>query len=443
MVYQLTSPGIQESVRGGYPRRHTPAKATTLVPNFGAAGELGLAEEALRPGLWHRIAASFTNFKEAFKGFGDYALFEEAIKPMPLGERLKAAFVRMKEGQKGTMLIHIIQDTAILAVPKGLLSLVTSHSASDQLEIWGGEFLESFLFYCLSPVLAGALLVKGFHKLIPKEHRPDIGLLKMSIDDIKKRHPGVAGEFSEELLRIVPAKLGLAISSLAIATALAFSLNFVKNLITEKVFGITEYKHILNIKSKRDTPKTDTETQQEAQQRLAVINKAYRWLKISALAAASIIAGSMLLTRFSYRNPELQKKLVPLAKWLDFHFAGGKFDINANQLKVLMPFAILGYPMAGRGPVETIEVGCRAIITGSYIAYFSPGLRQWMINHFYKKHKDTFPVMDILTHDGKHYDLKSIPELQKYCAELALKANPTATPEILKAEHWLCSDLGF
>lgn len=369
------------------------------------------------------------------------ALINQATVNMGGISKAAAAFLKMKEGGNGNSHVKFVQDTSILWAPKAVIS----RSGLELFEISVLEFIESACFYYIAPFIAGSLLSPLFKKATPKHAKATMAAISQKLPE----------KASMALLRnTVPAKLGLAVASVGIATALEYGLNFGKNILTEWKFKKNDFSSIIGF-----TDKTVSKKEGESD----VVKKAKRRMLQSALVAGGILAGSLAFTRYgSGLNNAQLKGLAKWANWFDFGFSNvqaspswantlkslsnkiirttykiqpnvskTKYDIAQNQLKVLMPFAILSYWDAARDKLERIEAGCRSLVTGSYIAYIQP----WLEENFSRLYGQHYRHLNIMK--GKDFSkVKTLAEIQadavKEATEAMTKAGQRLSPQALK-----------
>lgn len=363
-----------------------------------------LTSDANLPQVGNRIAASAHEArKPQFSGLQDQVLLQASRGLNPLVQGA-AKFLKMKEGSGGNAHMQFVQDTAILWAPKAAIS----RSPIELYETTFVEFIESACFYYVPPLLGGMVLSKLFSKIGKKGFRP-------SLTELSNPLKMVAGKIQPAgLSRIVPAKLGLAVASVGIATAIQYALNFIKNVSTEKGFNKNDFSSIIGYSHKIVEKNADTEVSRKAKRRLIQC----------ALASVGLLGGGLLFARYGHLlgEPAMQR-LSGVARWFDFDFkqvtnkvtgkVSNRFDLGGNQLKILMPFAIYTYIDAARDKLERIEVGCRATITGSYIAYIQP----WAERAFNRSYGKVFSHLNIMT--GDFAEKIKTPQVQKDCAEEA------------------------
>ena len=230
---------------------------------------------------------------------------------------------------------------------------------------------------------------------------------------------------------VAPAKLGLAVSALGISIALEYSLNFLKNILTEKGFHQNDFSSIVGL-SKKKVEANGEESE--------VMKKAKKRIIQSMIFAVACVGGSFILSRYGSRmSRPIQKQIEGWANWLDFDHKKivngltGKItrqsDLGRNHLKVLMPFAILSYWDAARDGLERIEAGCRATITGGYIGFIQPAAAKWFNQWYGQK----FAHLNIMA--GKFRErvktlaviqAESIKEAEQHFAKLGINVSPSS-----------------
>lgn len=365
-----------------------------------------------------------------------YTIMDMALKGMSPLQNAGGWFLKMKDGAGGNMHFQFIQDTSILWTPKAAVS----RSFLDLFEITFVEFAESAFFYYITPILAGFGLSWLFPKVMPKKFKIHPKLVSTPISKIAEvatKH-GIPINLAKS--QAIPLKLGIAITSIAFGALGNYALNFVKNIITEKGFKKNDFSSIIGYTDKKvEDTGVDSPVYKKAKNRLV-------WAGI--LTAGSILLG-LGLSRFGYKIKPggFFNKLESAAKILDFDYKPiiskktGEvsmtfFDLGPHHLKFIIPAAVWGYIDAARDKLEKVEVACRTIITGGYIAYLQP----WWANAFNRRFGKSQGYRELGIMKGEKFnDVMTLKELQEYCHKLAdtrlrTAGNHTPSVEMIQKE---------
>ncbi|MCA9807346.1 MAG: hypothetical protein KC476_05255 [Cyanobacteria bacterium HKST-UBA06] len=325
------------------PITDTPAFGQTQ-PTF-AGGKTAIAEKAAEAVLHRKYA-----------GWGT-----KAINKM----------LELQQGVHGNAASMFLIDTMTVWAPK----IVVSRSLPEAAEMTFLEFVESGLFYFVPGILAGGIAGRGglyklFMNLVPKGRRFDV---KHLAGDLAKMSPKLAQ-------RVAPVKMAVILSSLAGAFAGEYALSFIKNLLTEKVFHVTDFSNIASLNKNKNAAQTN---------RKAVNEKAYRRIGQCAIGAAAALLASVAMVRFGFKSDRAMKIAKTVGKYLDFSYGkngkgGLTFGLGAGQIPVVIYAGAISYTDAARDALEKIEVAIRANVTAWYLAFGSHWLKRGMLRQFDK-----------------------------------------------------------
>ncbi len=279
--------------------------------------------------------------------------------------RVAANLISSQEKVSGLSHLRFVQDTSTNLIPKATFA----RSKADLAENSFLEITESLLVY-YAPILLGE---KVFRKIYSNKLAQDEKKLvsTQAVDLLKQKNINNK--------KLMPVKAAIALSCMLIPLA-EFSLNFVKNLLTLKVFKQADFDNIANLKQEQN----ETQSHQEK-----VKNSALRHIKIAAGVFGACLAGSLILSKKGGNSKTLQNIseliLAPGSKLfknskkkadftnkyfsLDFADNKGKLALSKGQLTSCVLIGGAGYFGAAkdRGEQNYKETLYRFPLVGFYI----------------------------------------------------------------------------
>ena len=325
-------------------------------------------------------------------------------------------FLAKQEQSESLSHIRFVQDTVTNLIPKATFA----RSFADLSENSFQEVGESVLVY-YTPKLLG----NGFFRPLYERGLDAAARQKIStpMTDLNKD----ASISAEKLKEIKPIKAAIAASCLIIPLA-EYSLCYLKNLFTLKVFHQADFNNIANLN--KDKKKIEERARQEKVKRHAINN-----MLGAAAAFGGCLLTSLLLVKKGKSSNALQKlsdiiltpgsvffknnkkKAAAVNKYfsLDFRDDNGKLSLSHGQLTSCVLLGGAGYfgSSADRGKQNFLETLFRFPLVGFYVVTGSE-----MFERAFKKilrKKDSFK--DTITNDLKVPDYKNLPELAQKLAE--------------------------
>lgn len=287
-----------------------------------------------------------------------------------IGPILKIAgkICSIQEGGAGLSNIRFIQDSATGLVPKA----VFARSKADLGENTFLELSESVLVYYCPAILGEGIFRKIFSKKLPKELKKQIStpakdLLKTGkIIDNKK---------------LIPVKAAIALGAFAIPLV-EFTLNYIKNLMTLKVFKQADFNNIANLnKNKIENNEQAQKVEKSAKKNIKQTGLIYTGcLTLAGLIAAKGAKSKLLQniseiilapgTKFFKNNNRLENFCNKFLS-LDFANDNGKLAMSRGQLTSCVLVGGAGYFGASkdRGKQNFLENLFRYPVVGFYIIY--------------------------------------------------------------------------
>ena len=175
------------------------------------------------------------------------------INTLPKKLRPVARFLRHQESSSGLSTTRYIQDVSTCLIPKA----VFSRSIEDLTENTFLETSEEALIY-LSPTLIGEYIArKGFSKGLSNELKKEVA--ETGVNLLKN-----GGKNNKKIL---PVKAAIALAATAIPLT-EFSLNYIKNLMTLKLFNKSDFKNIASLEKNQEDKAQQEKVKQSAKKHI-------------------------------------------------------------------------------------------------------------------------------------------------------------------------------
>lgn len=341
------------------------------------------------------------------------------------------SFIALQEAESALSHVRFIQDTATNWVPKAAFS----RSKADFSEATFLELTESVLVYYMPALLGEKLFRKVFSKKLPEK--------------LQNLIPQSAGKLlnnknlnQAELGKLLSIKAAIALSCMCIPLT-EFCLNYIKNLLTLKLFKQSDFNNIANLnKIKTENNDKQEKVRKSAKKHIAIAGVTYLACLGTSLLLAFKGDKSKALQNLSKLILEPGTKLFPkkpeIAKFfnkyfsLDFADNAGKLVLSRGQLTSCVLIGGVGYFGAAkdRGKQNFLEVLTRFPLVGFYIItgseLFEKGFKKFLHN------KGAFK--DVINEKLRVPKLNSLPQMAEYFAR---KNNTTPEKEfhrLLKAK---------
>lgn len=353
--------------------------------------------------------------------------------------RILDKFVKSQENLSST---RFIQGTLTNWLPKAVLS----RSTVDFCEFTFLELLESGLFYFAIPFIGEKFYRNKLFKAIQPKNIKDtvVENIPKSVETLKK-----SGLEKATQNKLITTKAGILLACLSVP-AMEYSIGFAKNLFTLKVFNVSDFNNVANLKKEKTEDKEQKERVEKHSK--SVLKKA------GILSAVGITAG-LALSAFGHKsntavkfsevilNPgekianllnksgkksEKRDKLLKEYLTLDFANTNGKLSLSKGQLAVTCITGLFGYSSASkdRGKLDFYETWTRVPLVVLYTIFGSAMLDGTFKNMLEKKGK--YP--DLIKRDsaGNIAEIPSRKELPQIAEQLAKAKNTNATAELEK-----------
>lgn len=354
--------------------------------------------------------------------------------------KLAAKYIGLHEAGGSLANVRFAQDTIVNWAPKTILA----RSLTDFADMSFLEFSESLLVYYGPKFLGENIFRKLYSKKLDKCLTEKIGIRAENLLN------------DRDAKKLMPVKAAISISALAIPLA-EYSLNYIKNILTLKVFKQADFNNIANLnKDKRE----DAEKQQE------VKDSAIKHLKLAGGLLAGCLGLSVLLATRGKNSKVLQsfseailapgnkifkneEKAAKFNKYFSIDFDSkdvkDKFGklvkdefgntkktlaLSKGQLVACVIAGFFGYTGAAkdRGKQNLLEVLFRYpivtfyVITGSEL--FEKGFKKIL--------KKTGKCKEILDEEELKNEMPKLEKLSELAKKLAIKNNTSVESEFQK-----------
>jgi len=356
------------------------------------------------------------------------------------GTKFLDNFLKSQENLSST---RLIQGTLTNWFPKAVLS----RSIVDFSEFTFLEFIESGIFYFAAPFFGEHAFRKGLFKAIqPKKLKNTIvENIPNSLDEIRNSKLDKALKN-----RAIAAKAGIVLAC-AVVPAMEYALGFAKNLFTLKVFKVSDFNNVANLKKEKT---------EDAAQKKRVEEHSKKVLKETGILSAAGIAAGAALAAFGHRSNaivklskailepgELVSKILHktglksqstdnfLKDYLKLDFvknSNGNLSLSKGQLALTCTTGLFGYSSAAkdRGKLDFYEVWTRVPLVVLYTIFGSS-----ILDAEFKKilaNKGKFPELIKKNEKGVVENIPARKELPQIARKLAPQNNTSVDKELAK-----------
>ena len=336
------------------------------------------------------------------------------INNLPRAIRPAAKFVRHQEQAGGLSTSRFVQDLSTCLVPK----VVFSRSKEDLAENAFLEISEETLMYFVPAILGQQVARNIFSKKLPQNLKKEVAttgaeLLKNGKQNINKS--------------VMPVKAAIALTAMAIPLT-EFSLNYIKNLMTLKVFKKSDFKNIASLDSHKEDKAHQEKVEKSAKRHIGLAAGIYA----GCLGLAGLLAtkgkNSKILQQISetivapgtklFKKNEKAKNFVNKYFSMDFANQDGKLVLSKGQLTTSVLIGGLGYfgASSDRGKENLKETATRFPLVGLYVITGSELVERGFKKILQKAGK----CKDLI---GKDLKVPKFDELKELAEKLAKKKN--------------------
>ena len=292
------------------------------------------------------------------------------INTLPKPIRPAARFVRHQEQASGLSTSRFIQDVSTCLIPKA----VFSRSLADLSENTFLETSEETLMYFVPAILGQKIARNIFSKGMSNELKKEVATTGVELLEKAKTNPIVKSNNK----KILPVKAAIALAAMAIPLT-EFSLNYIKNLMTLKVFKKSDFKNIASLENNKENNIQQEKVKKSAKKHIGLAAGIYAGCIGLAALLATRGKNSKLLQKISefitapgtklFKNNPKAKNFVNKYFNMDFNNQNGKLVLSKGQLTTSVLVGGCGYfgASADRGKENLKETATRFPIVGLYV----------------------------------------------------------------------------
>ncbi len=279
--------------------------------------------------------------------------------------RTAANLITAQEKTSGLSHTRFVQDTATNLVPKATFA----RSKADLTENVFLELTESMLVYYAPVLLGEKVFRKIYSKNLAQNEQKQVS--KTAVDLLKENNP--------KNKKLLPVKAAIALGCMFIPLA-EFSLNFIKNIGTLKLFKQSDFDNIANLKKEKNEDKNfQNKVKNSAVKNITRAAIAFGTCLIASLIIVKKGGNSKFLQNFSelilapgnklFKNNKKRAEFTNKYFSLDFADNNGKLALSKGQLTSCVLIGGAGYFMAAkdRGKQNFLETLYRFPLVGFYV----------------------------------------------------------------------------
>ena len=342
------------------------------------------------------------------------------IDTLPKTIKPAAKFVRHKEQASGLSTSRFIQDVTTCLIPKA----VFSRSLADLTENTFLETSEETLIYLVPTILGERVARKIFSKGLDKNLKKEVATTGVELLE--------RGNKSKNK-KILPVKAAISLAAMAIPLT-EFSLNYIKNLMTLKLFKKSDFKNIASLENSQENLSHQEKVRKSAKRHIGFAAGLYA----GCLGLAGLLAtkgkNSKALQKVSefivapgyklFKNLPKAKNFVNKYLCMDFNSQNVKLCLSKGQLTTCVLVGGAGYfgASADRGKENLKETATRFPLVALYVITGSELVEKGFRKLLYKFGK----CKDLI---GKDYSVPEFDKLDDLAKKLAEKKNTAIKDE--------------
>ena len=335
------------------------------------------------------------------------------INSLPRTIRPAAKFVRHQEQAAGLSTSRFVQDVTTCLVPK----MVFSRSKEDMAENAFLEVSEETLIYFVPALLGQKIAINIFSKNLHKNLKKEVATTGVELLEKNNKN-------NKQLL---PVKAAIALTAMAIPLT-EFSLNYIKNLMTLKVFKKSDFKNIASLEHKEEDKAHQQKVEKSAKKHIGLAAGFYA----GCLGLAGLLAtkgkNSQALQKISefvvapgstlFKNKPKAKNFFNKYCSMDFNNQNGKLVLSKGQLTTCVLVGGAGYfgASSDRGKENLKETATRFPLVALYVITGS----ELVERGFKKLLQKAGKCKDLI---GKDLSVPKFDELEELARTLARERN--------------------
>lgn len=350
---------------------------------------------------------------------------KKLINTLPKPLKPVAKFVRHQEQASGLSTSRFIQDATTCLIPK----VVFSRSLADLTENTFLETSEESLMYFVPTILGERVARKIFSKNLSSGLKKDVATTGVELLEKGKLNPIT----KHNNKKVIPVKAAIALAAMAIPLT-EFSLNYIKNLMTLKVFNKSDFKNIASLENSTEDKEHQDKVRKSAKKHIGLAAGLYAGcLSLAALLATKGKDSKILqnISEFIVAPGTKLFKKSPKAKNffnkytnMDFNSQNGKLCLSKGQLTSSVLIGGAGYfgASSDRGKENLKETATRFPLVGLYVITGS----ELVEKGFRKLLNKTGKCKDLI---DKNLNVPRFDDLGNLAQKLAKKRNTTVENE--------------
>lgn len=350
---------------------------------------------------------------------------KKLINTLPKPLKPVAKFVRHQEQASGLSTSRFIQDATTCLIPK----VVFSRSLADLTENTFLETSEESLMYFVPTILGERVARKIFSKNLSSGLKKDVATTGVELLEKGKLNPII----KHNNKKVIPVKAAIALAAMAIPLT-EFSLNYIKNLMTLKVFNKSDFKNIASLENSTEDKEHQDKVRKSAKKHIGLAVGLYAGcLGLAGLLATKGKDSKVLqnISEFIVAPGTKLFKKSPKAKNffnkytnMDFNSQNGKLCLSKGQLTSSVLIGGAGYfgASSDRGKENLKETATRFPLVGLYVITGSELVEKGFRKLLYKMGK----CKDLI---GKDLNVPRFDDLGNLAQKLAKKRNTTVENE--------------
>ena len=350
---------------------------------------------------------------------------KKLINTLPKPLKPVAKFVRHQEQASGLSTSRFIQDATTCLIPK----VVFSRSLADLTENTFLETSEESLMYFVPTILGERVARKIFSKNLSSGLKKDVATTGVELLEKGKLNP-IAKHNNK---KVIPVKAAIALAAMAIPLT-EFSLNYIKNLMTLKVFNKSDFKNIASLENSAEDKEHQEKVRKSVHRHIGLAAGLYAGcLGLAGLLATKGKDSKVLqnISEFIVAPGTKLFKKSPKAKNffnkytnMDFNSQNGKLCLSKGQLTTSVLIGGAGYfgASSDRGKENLKETATRFPLVGLYVITGSELVEKGFRKFLYKMGK----CKDLI---GKDLKVPRFDDLGSLAQKLAKKKNTTVENE--------------
>ena len=350
---------------------------------------------------------------------------KKLINTLPKPLKPVAKFVRHQEQASGLSTSRFIQDATTCLIPK----VVFSRSLADLTENTFLETSEESLMYFVPTILGERVARKIFSKNLSSGLKKDVATTGVELLEKGKLNPIT----KHNNKKVIPVKAAIALAAMAIPLT-EFSLNYIKNLMTLKVFNKSDFKNIASLENSTEDKEHQEKVRKSAKKHIGLAAGLYA----GCLGLAGLLAtkgkDSKILQNISefivapgtklFKKSPKAKNFFNKYTNMDFNSQNGKLCLSKGQLTSSVLIGGAGYfgASSDRGKENLKETATRFPLVGLYVITGSELVEKGFRKLLYKMGK----CKDLI---GKDLNVPRFDDLGNLAQKLAKKRNTTVENE--------------